>query len=89
MKKTLIGSLVAINIALVLALVLGQNPAKAQQVPRGYPDYLAIAGRVATNVDCVFVLDMPKRKLAAFEFDPAAKRVMRYRARDLKKDFGE
>jgi hypothetical protein len=89
MKKMLIGALVAVNIALVLALALGEgNSAQAQSQRISNPEYMAVPSKVAPNVDAIFVVDLSKRKIIAFEYDYASKRMNRYRSRDLKRDFG-
>ena len=86
MKKTLILALVCVNAALLLALVLGSQPAKAQAV-RGATDYLLVTGRLTSTSDAIYVIDMAERKLAAWRFDKTDKRLVQYKGRDLARDF--
>jgi len=90
MKKALIVTLLGLNIALLVALVLGANSpeAKAQVAGvRKYTDYIMITGHMSTDVDAVYVVDMATKRLAAWKFDKTRKRLIRYRVRDLGRDF--
>lgn len=88
MKKTLIVSLVCVNVVLLLALiVLNTDRAEAQSL-RGGNDYLVVTGRIEATVDAVYVLDMKTRRLAAWRFDPNTKRLRPYKGRLMTADFG-
>jgi hypothetical protein len=91
MRKALIVALVGINVVLLLALVLGYAapPAKAQVIGGG-TDYLMVTGKsIGGNVDAVYIIDLGKRRLAAWKFDVTTKRLIEYTkaTRDLKRDF--
>jgi hypothetical protein len=89
MRKILIVALICINAGLLAALVVSvASPAKAQ-VPGGGTDYLMISGKIHADGQAVYVLDLSKRQLRAWEFNrttPA--RLTPFLGRDLTKDFG-
>jgi len=89
MRRMLIVTLVCVNAALLLALVLGaKTPPANAQVVGGGADYLAVTGRIGSTNDAIYMIDLGQRKLAAFRYDPNTKDLQQYRGRDLVKDFG-
>jgi hypothetical protein len=89
MKKILIGTLVCVNVALLVTLILGYGagPAKAQVVGGG-ADYLMVTGHIMGDADGVYIIDLAKRRLAAWKFDKTNKRLVAFRGHELKRDFG-
>lgn len=88
MKKTLIVSLVCVNVVL-LAAVIAVNMGRAEaQILRGGNDYIMVTGKIEQAFDAVFVIDLRTRKLAAWRFDRTTKRMRPYKGRTLKADFG-
>ena len=89
MKKTLIVALVAVNVALIAALVLhAWTPQAKAQVFRGAPDYLVLTGRIGTDWDAVYIIDLKSRKLGVWRFDKTRKQLVQLRGRMLREDFG-
>jgi hypothetical protein len=88
MKKALIVALVCINAALLLALVLGYGtpPAKAQ-VAGGATDYLMVTGRLIGEADAVYIIDLAKRRMAAWRFDKTNNKMVPMSGHELKRDF--
>ena len=88
MKRAIIVTLVCVNVALLAALVLGAATPKAEaQAYRGAADYLLMTGHIGDNWDAVYVLDLAKRRLAAWQFNKTRKRLVAIGTRDLKDDF--
>ena len=87
MKKVLIVALVCINVALVALVLARELPRADAQTFRGASNYLLFAGHIEENYDAVYVVDLDKRKLAAWKFDQTTKKLIPYRGRDLAKDF--
>ena len=88
MKKTLIVTLVCVNVVLLLALVLGTAAPKAHgQVFRGGADYLMITGHIGSNWDAVYIVDLAKRRMLSWRFDKTSKRLLPFRGRQLRSDF--
>jgi len=90
MKKTwIVALLVVVNVALVAALVLhAWTPEAKAQVFRGAPDYLVITGRIGTDWDALYIIDLKSRKLGVWRFDKTQKKLVQIRGRLLKDDFG-
>jgi len=88
MKKAIIVTLVCVNMALVAALMLGAStpPAKGQVIGVG-TDYLVVTGRIAKEQSAVYILDLAKQVLGAWEFDKTSKRFRAIGARSIKADF--
>ncbi len=90
MKKLLIVGLVCVNIALILALVLSQGgqTAVAQHRPAGPGKYLVVTGKIGTDSDVVYVIDLDKRKFTGWSFDDGKKAFVKYGTpRKLADDF--
>ncbi len=88
MKKTLIVTLVCINVALLAALVLGVRAPNADaQVSGGGADYLMLTARIGTNNDAVCIIDLASRRLMAWQYDRTNKRLASFRGRELPNDF--
>ena len=87
MKKLAIIALVCVNVAL-LALVLGRAlPEARAQTVRGASNYLLTTGQIENDYDVVYVMDLSKRQLKAWQFDRTKKKLQILRGRDLVKDF--
>ena len=56
-------------------------------ISRGAPNYLMVTGHIGTNWEAVYVIELGKRRLAAWRFDKSRKRLIQFRGRQLKKDF--
>ena len=88
MKRPLIITLVCVNAALLLALVLGTTiPRATAQVPGGGADYLLLTGQMSANYDAIYVLDLAQSRLLAYRFDRTRKTLIPYRGRPLRDDF--
>ncbi len=89
MKRVLIGTLVGVNVVLLLALMLGLGESKANaQIIGAQTDYLIITGAVGGD-DAVYVIDLKRRGMIALGFDKQNKRIAAFRgARRLDVDFG-
>jgi len=89
MKKTLIVTLVCVNVVLLAALIMVNLDRVDAQTLRGGNDYIMATGKIEANFDAVYVVDMKTRRLAAWRFDRTAKRLVPYKGRQLKMDFGK
>jgi hypothetical protein len=90
MSKGVIIMLAAVNVALLLALILqpGVNPSPAgAQDARTGTDYMVVTGKVSANDDAVYVLDLGKRRLRAWQMDKTKKVLVPFDGRDLSRDF--
>lgn len=89
MKKAVIVTLVGVNAALLLGLMLGVDAPKAQaQIIGARTDYLVLTGKVSKNLDAVYVIDVGKKRMIALHMDRTQKRLLPFRgARRLDKDF--
>jgi hypothetical protein len=90
MKKGLILVLASVNVALLLALVLGTGapPAQAQG---GFlqTDYLAVPCQIGGDEDALFIVDLAKQRLGVFRTNVNGKKIITYRIRSLASDFGK
>lgn len=88
MKYALIVGLVCLNVALLAALLLGSlTPTANAQVVGGGTDYLMMTGRVATDTDALYVLDLASQKLAVLKWDRTKKRLQQIAVKELPADF--
>ena len=89
MKRALVVTLVCINAALLLGLVIGVNAsdAKAQGIG-ARTDYLIMTGHIGRDNDAVYVVDVRRQGMVAFRFDRNKKKLIAYRGvRKLKTDY--
>jgi len=90
MKKALIVALVCVNVALLLALMLGSAtpPARAQVMP-GETDYMLVPGRIRSETAAIYILDLGKQSLGAFQYEKNAKKLLpvSLRPHSIKQDF--
>jgi len=92
MKKAIIVSLICLNVGLLAALVFGEGApqAKAQQTDYfNETDYAVVAGKIETNLEVVYVLDMATQKLGVWKYDMSNRRMIPWRSRSLPSDFRE
>ncbi len=88
MKKTLIITLVCLNVALVAMLMFGTTTRTAKgQAVRGQADYLMITGEIRRDYDAIYIIDLAKRRMLAWRLDRTRKVLIPYRGRDLRSDF--
>ena len=88
MKKALIVALVCVNVALLAALVLTAGASKANaQAYRGAADYLMVSGKIGTDWEAVYLLDLGRRRLLGFRFDKTSQQMLPIRGRILANDF--
>ena len=87
MKRTLVALLVCLNLALLAALVVVNVSPASAQTERGANDYIMVTAKAQSGVDAVYVLDLKTRRLAAWRFDPNAKKLVPYKGRMLETDF--
>ena len=89
MRNLLIGLLVCLNVGLLLMLLLGSGAGSADaQVIGGGTDYMVITGKIGSNHDAIFVIDVAQQRLACWKFDRALKRLVVFgRGRKLTRDF--
>ena len=87
-KRIVIVALVCVNVALVaaVALVASAPPANAQVIGAGV-DYLVVTGRLSENQAAVYIVDLAKQSMAAFDFDKTAKKLRAIDGRSLQNDF--
>jgi hypothetical protein len=89
MKKAAIVVLGAVNAALLLALLFGaaSEPATAQVIGGG-TDYIVHVGRIDAKAEAVFVIDLARQRMLAWQYDSGDDRmVMMRRGRELQNDF--
>ena len=89
MKKILIISLIALNAALLAALMLGSatQPAHAQVIGGG-TDYIMIPVMMNINSDGMAIIDIGQEKLIAVRLDVKSQRAVVFRmGRQLSSDF--
>ena len=89
MKRALVVTLVCINAALLLGLVIGVNAsdAKAQGIG-ARTDYLIMTGHIGRDNDAVYVVDVRRQGMVAFRFDRTKKKLIPLRGvRKLKTDY--
>jgi hypothetical protein len=89
MKNAVIVALVCVNLLILVALVVGTGSvpqAKAQ----GFvgQDYMVIAAKIDKTEDVIFVTNLTKSRMLAFQFDQRKKQLVPYRGVRLLRDFG-
>ena len=90
MKRALVVTLVCINAALLLALVIGVNAsdAKAQGIVGARTDYLIMTGNIGRDNDAVYIIDVTRQGMVAFHFVKGKKKLVAFRrGRKLKTDY--
>ena len=89
MKKAIIVALVCLNAALAAALLLGTVlPTAKAQVMGGGNDYVVLTGKVQSDLDALYVLDLASRRFKVWKFDKTKQRLLPIALVDLKRDFG-
>ena len=89
MKKGIILTLVCLNVVLVgtvLQRAFAADKAQAQTM-RGAANYIMVTGKMEPDFSVVYVIDLRSRRLGAWQFERARKRLVPFRARDLVRDF--
>jgi len=94
MKKDSLGALIALNIALLVALLLvfvlpvGEVEGQAR---RGRGDYGMIAGEVVgrENQSAIYIAELKSFQLAAIMFDSRSNRIDLIGVRNMAKDLGD
>ena len=89
-KNIVIVGLVCVNLALLTAVVIKAADAKPAYGQIGVGSaYLMVAGRIQTNYQAVYVIDLQSRQLMAFKVGHGRPRVQRAiaRPRMLRRDF--
>ena len=88
MKQFLIATLVCVNVALLLVLMLGSDrPSAEAQVYGSGNDYVVTTGHISDTWDALYIIDRRTRKLGAWRVDRTTKKLTPYRGRDLAADF--
>ena len=88
MKKVIIVLLLCLNAVLLTALVMGSGtPAATAQVVGGGSDYMLMAGKVQSDLDALFVLDLGTRKFKVWKMDKTRWRMAAVGIVDLARDF--
>ncbi len=88
MKRLAIVAMVCVNLALLLALLFGTAPEPAYGQYLG-TNYVVVTAQVQVDWDVVYVLDLAKRRMAAFGIDKQKIRIRPIGGqRDLVRDFG-
>ena len=91
MKRNSLGAFIAVNVALLVALlvvlVLPGRPAEAQR-GRGRGDYIMVAGRVKgrTNQAGIYIMDLKSYRIAAVLFDSRNQRLETIAGRNMTED---
>ncbi|MDP7636629.1 MAG: hypothetical protein QF577_03660 [Phycisphaerae bacterium] len=89
MKKILIAVLVCINVSLLVTLILGVGPTKAEALEGSIlrDNYIMITGHMLhEGRDGVYVVDLATGRLAGWQFDPSSKRLKLVGTRRLRSD---
>jgi hypothetical protein len=92
MKRAAIVALACTNVALLLALMWGSAvPRVNAQEPGVFgKDYIMVTGlHPGTNTEALYILDVPRARLAALAYDTGKERLFAFGARNLKDDFKE
>ena len=88
MKKAVIVTLACVNAALLLALMFGPGSPRADaQVYRGGTDYIMVAGRIGTDLEALYIVDLAQRRLLGMRYDRNTKQMRPIRGRRLENDF--
>lgn len=88
LQKTLVFTLLAMNLALVGLLVhLNVNQARAQMTPYPTSDYIVQTGAVGTSWDALYIVDLQSNRMAAWKWDKTRRRLAVIDGRDLSRDF--
>ena len=95
MKNAVLVALICLNAALAVALAAEAlaPPANAQVIGGG-TSYLMVTGRVGSNFEAVYVLDLASRRLVGLRYDrnrrpsPGMVVIGPVGGRPLKRDFG-
>ena len=88
MRKAIIVTLAAVNVALLLTLLLGGVAPRAEaQVLRGGNDYLMVTGNIGTSWEAVYIADLANRRLLALRYDKTTRRLAPLGNRRLADDF--
>ncbi len=88
MKKALIAILVCVNVGLLVSLMLGTlTPRADAQVYRGASDYLMMSGHMTSSSENVYVVDLSRRRLVAWQWDKTTRRLTQMGSRNLRTDF--
>jgi len=88
MKKAIIAILVCVNVALLLALMLGKSVPEARAYPGSVMpnNTIMITGHIREDDDALYVLDLATKRLAAWEFDITKKQLRPLGVRRLSTD---
>ena len=90
MKRIAIVALIGVNVALLLALVLGAGVpnAHAQEGFFGAASYMMATGKQpGGNTEALYIVDVAQQRMLAFRFNRAKLRLVKVGVRDFKKDF--
>jgi hypothetical protein len=88
-KSTWLTLLVCVNLALVTGIVLvGTAPRTALAQGIGLADnYMAVAGKIQTDFDALYIIDMQERTLHTFYFQRGTRQLDYGKYRMLERDF--
>ena len=89
MKNVVVVALLCLNAALLVALVFeaGTPPAQGQIIGGG-TNYLMMTGKIGTDYDALYVVDLAKQRLIMWRYDHARKHMVKVARRDFTRDFG-
>ncbi len=88
MKKTVITLLICLNIGLLAVLMFGETDRAIAQV--GYyneTDYALVTGKVETDLEVVYVIDMASQQLGVWKYNLSPRRMSAMDRRSLADDF--
>jgi len=91
MKNVLVVALMCLNAALLVVLIAGVATEEAHGQVFG-TNYVVVTGNIRADYDAVYVIDLARRKLAAWRFDTEQKParlvcITPGGGRDLTRDF--
>ena len=89
MKRIAIVALIGVNVALLLALVLGAGVPKAHaQDDYFLANYMMATGQqLGGNTEALYIVDVTQQRMLAFRFNRPKMRLVNVGVRDFKKDF--
>jgi hypothetical protein len=75
MKKLIIAALVCLNIGLLTALVFTDTPEAKADGYFNQTDYLVVTGKVESNYEIVYIIDMASQQIGAIKADRGTHRM--------------
>ena len=89
MKKTVIAFLICLNIGMLAVLMFGEtaSPANAQTRYYNETDYALVTGKIESDLEAVYVIDMASQKIGVWKYNLSQRRMSVMDRRSLADDF--